>query len=156
MGTCIGSQKHDIKIIQRRQLESAIYETTDEPTYDFTEGKVIRVYDGDTLTLAVFDNGRLVRYNVRIYGVDCAEIKGGTDATKKKAYEAKKFVEDAILNKIVEVRVLNNRMVDDIKIKEKYGRLLAEIYYNGNNLANELLKNGHAVPYYGGKKEQNE
>ncbi len=153
MGTC-GSKPHtqDIDIIHRKQLECSRYEDTDEPTYDFTEGKVLKVYDGDTLTLAVFDHNRLVRYNVRLYGIDCAEMKGSTVSSKRKATEAKKFVENMILNKIVKINILNNKTVDGSKIKDKYGRLLAIIYYNNINVADELLRSGLATEYYGGSK----
>ena len=144
---------NNINNVMRLQLEKAIYETTDAPTYDFTECKVVKVYDGDTITIAVIDNGKLVSYPVRIHGIDCAEIRGGTIESKAKANEAKKFTENAVLNKIVNINVLNGRRINNRIVKEKYGRLLAEIYYEDKCLSKELLKANLAVKYDGGTKQ---
>jgi len=121
-------------------------------TYDFTKAKVLKVYDGDTFTIAGFYNGDFCKFNVRLYGVNCEEIKGGTPETKKKAQDAKKFVEDMILNKIIDIDILNNKIVDNKRLTEKYGRLLCNVKINGNDLANALLNADLAKPYFGGHK----
>ena len=36
--------------------------------------------------------------------------------------------------------------------KEKYGRLLANIYFNNTNVNEWMLTNNYAIPYEGGKK----
>lgn len=41
--------------------------------------------------------------------------------------------------------------IDVFKSREKYGRWLAHISYNGTNVNEELIKNGHAIRYDGGK-----
>jgi len=38
------------------------------------------------------------------------------------------------------------------KVPEKYGRWLAYVTYNGANVNEELIKSGHAVEYWGGKR----
>ncbi len=137
---------------QRIQLNATTYLSADDVTYNFTEAKVVKVYDGDTITIAAFFNGGIHKFNVRIYGVDCAEIKGGTEESKAKAVEAKEFVENMILNKIINIDVLNNRSYGGRKIREKYNRLLAICRYKDLDIAEELIKNKLGVPYYGGTK----
>ena len=47
-----------------------------------TEGEVIHVYDGDTITIVSklpYDESPLYRFSVRLAGIDCAEIKGKTE-----------------------------------------------------------------------------
>ena len=41
----LDNEQNELKL-----LETAAYETTEEITYDFTKAKVIKVYDGDTVT----------------------------------------------------------------------------------------------------------
>lgn len=64
--------------------------------------KVINVVDGDTVDLDV-DLGFQVKIKlrVRLDYIDTEELKGGTAESKKRAKEAKAFVEAAILNKQV-------------------------------------------------------
>ena len=134
-------------------LNSLTKKDITDVTYDFTRAKVIDVYDGDTITIAALYDGLYRRFTVRLYGVDCAEIRGGTNESKQQAQNAKRFVENAILNKVVEVNVLNNKIYQGKKIHEKYGRLLAIISTpDGRDLAGMLLAAGLAMEYYGDKK----
>jgi len=43
-------------------------------------------------------------------------------------------------------------ILDVYKVPEKYGRWLAKVTYNGLNVNEELVKTGHAVEYWGGKR----
>jgi endonuclease YncB( thermonuclease family) len=125
------------------------FEDTKLPIIPYTKVKVIKVYDGDTFWVTPGDK---CRYSVRLYGVDCPEMKKGTAYEKSKAKEAKEFVINNILHKTIDINVLNNKMYKGKVQKEKYGRWLSIVHYNGKNLAEELIKNGHAKEYYGGKK----
>ncbi len=133
----------------RESLESVNIKTVDEITYDFTEAKVLKVYDGDTITIAAWFANGFKKFNVRVYGVDCAEMRG---AEKEKAIKARDFVSDLILNKIITIEVLNGKKLNGKKMTEKFGRLLANVWIDGQNLAQLLYDNGHAVKYYGGTK----
>ena len=152
MGVC--TSHDDTKIARRQQLQSLTYETADELTYNFDEAKVLKVYDGDTLTIAAwFDNG-FKRFSVRIFGIDCDEMRGGTSTTRENAVRAKKYVERLVLNKIVKIQILNNKLLDGKKMREKFGRLLAKITTpDGHDLGDELFIAGLARRYYGGHKD---
>ena len=70
------------------------YEDTVEFTFPITEGKVIKVYDADTITIASklpYDESPLYRLSVRLDGIDTPEIKG-KDITEEEKEAAKVVV----------------------------------------------------------------
>jgi micrococcal nuclease len=110
------------------------------------KGIVIKVYDGDTITIASklpYSNSLLYRFSVRLNGIDCPEIKGNDEYEKDCAQLAKKELSDLILNKLVTLKNIQT---------EKYGRILADVYIDDLHLNAYLLKKRLAVPYDGGKK----
>jgi len=117
------------------------------------EGFVIKVYDGDTITIATklpYLESPLYRFQVRLNGIDSPEIKGKTDEEKEEAHKSKRALEALVLHKVVQLKN---------KKQEKYGRILADIYVK--NLLNEdvyvnewLIRQGFALPYDGGTKFQ--
>jgi endonuclease YncB( thermonuclease family) len=112
-----------------------------------TSGRVIKVYDGDTITIAAklpYDDSPLYRFPVRLNGIDAPEIRGKDEDEKLAAQNAKCALENLILNKIVTLK--NNG-------PEKYGRILADVYYEDLHLNDWMLKNHYAIPYDGGTKK---
>ena len=123
-----------------------------------TQGYVIKVYDGDTITIATklpYVESPLYRFSVRLNGIDCPEIKGKNALEKQVAHYAKMYVSDKVLHKTI--------YLDNVKT-EKYGRVLADVYINpilqaarqeqrqNESLSQMLLRNGLAVEYDGGTK----
>ena len=115
------------------------------------EGQVIKVYDGDTITIAAklpYNDSLLYRFSIRLNGIDSPEIKGHSEDEKAAAQVSKRALENLILHKYV---VLKN------KSTEKYGRILADVYivYVKNDklhLNKWMLDNRYAVEYDGGTK----
>ena len=108
---------------------------------------VISVYDGDTITIASklpYRNSPIYRWSLRIYGIDCPEMKSRNNTEKNIAQIAQKKLEDLILNKTVKLK--------NIKY-DKYGRLLSDVYYNNKSISDMLLTERLAIPYFGKKKE---
>ena len=108
--------------------------------------KVIKVYDGDTITVAAklpFDESPIYRFSIRLRSIDSPEIRGESKRECELAIQARDALYNLIFGKIIEIR--NNG-------KEKYGRLLADIYYKDIHINQWILDNGHAVAYNGGKK----
>ena len=109
------------------------------------KGRVIKVYDGDTITIATrlpYDQA-VYRFSVRLAGIDSAEIKGATATEKECAVQARNALNAKILGKMV---VLKN-----VKM-EKYGRLLADVYVNDTHVNAWMLEENLAVPYQGKTK----
>jgi len=109
--------------------------------------KVIKVYDGDTITVAAFLKGDPECYNfqVRLNGMNSPEMKGSSENEKKHAIISRNALSDQILNQIITL---------DVKGNEKYGRLLADVLYNGKNMNEWIVQNGYAVKYDGGTKKR--
>lgn len=135
------------------KLFLATYDNTKDQIYTFTKAKVIKIYDGDTFWIAAEHNGEIVKFQVRLYGVDCAEIKSSEKKERDLAKQAKDYVVSKILDRIVDINVLNNKMLNGKKIREKYGRLLARIKVDGVDLSEEMIRLSYARSYLGGHKD---
>ena len=112
-----------------------------------TSGQVIKVYDGDTITIASklpYPDSPLYRFQVRLAGIDCPEIKTKNEDEKAIAVLAKKEMEDLTFQKIVYLTNLQN---------EKYGRILADVYIDNIHLNKYMVTKKLAVAYDGGTKE---
>jgi len=108
-------------------------------------GHVIKVYDGDTITIAAklpYRNSKLYRWSVRLSGIDTPEIKSKDEKLKNFATEARDDLRSKIMNKLIKI--------EKVSI-EKYGRLLATVICNGENM-NEYMLNKWALPYDGSTK----
>ena len=131
-----------------------LYLCSSIPTWDNTKpflpkiknARVIKVYDGDTITIAsrigMFDR-TYYRFSVRLARIDCPEKRTKNQNEKECALKAQKELEDLILNKFVKLEVIKT---------DKYGRLLAEVYYKNKSINAWMLHNHLAVEYDGGKK----
>ena len=110
------------------------------------EGIVIKVYDGDTITIASklpYSESPMFRFAVRLNGIDCPEIKGKTIEEKKCAEIAKQELSNIIMNKVVKLKNLKT---------EKYGRILADVYYEDLFLNKYMIEKRLAVSYNGKTK----
>ena len=109
--------------------------------------RVIKVYDGDTFTIATkmpqISKTDIYRFSVRIKHIDCPELRTKNDNEKKVAQIAKEYVYQAIYNKVIQ---LSNITYD------KYGRLCCDVFYKNRNIGKELIQNHLAVPYEGKTK----
>ena len=108
--------------------------------------KVIKVYDGDTITVAArlpFVGSPIYRFSVRLAHIDSPEIRGGSKMETRLAIVSRDALHKLIFGKIIELK--NNG-------KEKYGRLLADLYYNDLYVNQWMIDNNYAVMYDGGKK----
>ena len=128
-------------------LNNASWKTCVPYVPNVTGGKVIKVYDGDTITIASKLNNStddtIYRFSVRLAGIDCAEIKSKTEFEKNLAICSRDALHGKIIDKFVDLRNVS---------VEKYGRLLANVYCDGLFVNDWMLQNDYAVPYDGGKK----
>jgi micrococcal nuclease len=122
------------------------WEDTVEFTFPIQGGRVIKVYDGDTITIASklpFDNSPLYRLSVRLNGIDTPEIKGKTEDEKTAAKQARDALSNLILNKYVTLKNIQT---------EKYGRILADVFIGEVHLNEWLITEKYALKYNGGTK----
>ena len=110
------------------------------------KAKVIRVLDGDTIDVHfILPFGIAVRKRVRLFGINTPETRTRDPIEKAKGYAAK--------DRLVEL-IEGGRGCLDIEYHGdgKFGRPLVELYIDGENLNDILVSEGHAIPYFGGKR----
>ena len=105
---------------------------------------VVRIIDGDSIVLKA-DLGFEVwiSKSFRLNGIDTPEIKTKVENEKKHALIARDALSERILNKIVRLENVES---------EKYGRLLADVYLDNDNLNEWMIEKNYAVKYAGDTK----
>lgn len=109
-------------------------------------GYVIKVYDGDTITIAAKWTNELpiYRFPVRLAGIDCPEMTSKDENEKQCAVLAKGEMARLAMNQTVFLKNVQT---------EKYGRILADVYVGTLHLNQHMLDNRFAVKYDGGTKQ---
>ena len=125
-------------------MDSLTYANTIPFIPPIDTGKVIKLYDGDTITVASILLDKPYRFSVRLRGIDTPEIKGGSPHEKELAIKVRDELSKRILNKMVTLKHLET---------EKYGRILADVYLGDECMNEWLIREGHAKKYDGGHKE---
>ena len=99
---------------------------------------VNKVYDGDTIT-AIIDLGFNTQtvQNLRLAGVDTPEVRG---TEREQGLVARDYLRELILNKEITVKTIKDKT-------GKYGRYLAIIYLEEENINELLLTKGYAEVY---------
>ena len=116
------------------------------------EWKVLRTVDGDTLEIANEFLPEELKLSVRAKGVDTPEKAPRAKCEKENALGQKATI---YTKKAIENAQKNNQKITFTEIKwDKYGgRIVAKVFINNIDLAQELIKNGLGRVYYGEKKK---
>ena len=107
---------------------------------------VYRVHDGDTFTINILGCPDVLcqRIPVRINGIDAPEIRGKCSLESLGAQAAKKYLSGQVMN------------AKDIALhdptRDKYFRISAYVFVDGVNVGDEMVKQGLARTYSGGKR----
>ena len=103
------------------------------------QGRVVGVSDGDTLKVLVQSPTGPVEKKIRLLGIDAPE--------KKQAFgeKAKYFLSGLVFQK--EVEVLSQK-------KDRYGRILGKIFFQGQDINLTLVAAGYAWHYSRYAKDQ--
>ena len=115
--------------------------------------KITRVVDGDTVDVDI-ELGFgvwLHKERVRIYGIDTPESRTRDLEEKKYGLAAKEFVKEFVRDKGGSNIVLRTQKYD---AKGKFGRILGDIIVDNVSMSDTMIKEHHAVPYYGQSKEE--
>lgn len=111
--------------------------------------KYLKNYDGDTVTVKIPEVHPLLGENitVRVHGIDTPEKNGKGPCEKERARDAQRLVENLMKN----AKSIELRNVD----RDKYFRVLAEVWVDGQSVSDLLIKNKVANAYDGGRKPAN-
>lgn len=107
---------------------------------------VVSVYDGDTFRVNIIGYPEILGSNIRIRigGIDTPELRDKRQPIKLLAIKAREFSK-AMLRNGKSIILKNIR-------RGKYFRIVAEVYVDGKDLGEALIKAGLAKPYYGKNK----
>lgn len=116
-----------------------------QPTSIFYKVRLGKIVDGDTFKVYLSCKYKLFckDISVRVRGIDTPELKSKDKATRTRAKQAKSFTRNFLTNKKIYLKNCS---------RDKYFRLLCDVYADKKNLAEALLFHGLAIPYHGGKK----
>tara|TARA_B100001109_G_scaffold154451_1_gene125652 strand:+ start:274 stop:939 length:666 start_codon:yes stop_codon:yes gene_type:complete len=124
------------------------FEDLDSYFPNIKRGRVIKVYDGDSITVASTlpksKDRCIYKFNIRLNRIDTPEIRTKNEIEKNFGIKIRDILDKKLINKMVSLKIINT---------DKYGRLLAEVNYKKENINDWLLDNKYAVKYDGGKKE---
>jgi micrococcal nuclease len=95
-------------------------------------GRVVRVADGDTITVLKESSSSKEQVKVRFYGIDCPERKQDFGA------KAKAFTSDMVFGQLVAVEDMD---------RDRYGRTVGLVSIHGMSLNEELISEGLAWVY---------
>ena len=96
---------------------------------EIIEGKVVKIADGDTLTLLTSSNQQV---KVRLAGIDTPERKQPFGNRAKQALANLAFQKQALI---------------EVEAKDRYGRTVGVVFVDGLNVNAELVKQGMAWVY---------
>ena len=96
---------------------------------EIIEGLVVKIADGDTLTLLTGSNEKI---KVRLAGIDTPERKQPFGSEAKQALSKLVFQKKALI---------------EVETKDRYGRTVGIVFVDGQNINYELVKQGMAWVY---------
>ena len=118
--------------------------------YEYAVKEIVKVVDGDTVDVVIdlgFDLSKKER--VRLAGIDTPESRTRDAEEKVFGLEAKAYLTERLEGA--------ENLIVKTENEGKYCRMLGWFYSNKseNSIKNEMIANGYAWEYDGGKKEKN-
>ena len=110
------------------------------------KAKLDIVVDGDTVDANInlgFDI--TIHKRIRLTGIDTPESRTRDLEEKKRGLAAK--------NRLIEL-LGNGEFILESREVGKFGRVLGTIHVGKSNINDQLVEEGHAVEYWGGKKKK--
>jgi micrococcal nuclease len=128
-------------------LSTAAFAASKQDYGNVVVSEVRSIYDGDTFKVSIDSWPAIIgeSIGVRVAGVDTPEMRGECDWEKELARKAKKHTVAFLrAGKRIEPRSLK---------RDKYFRILAEVYVDRKSLSLSLITAGLGREYHGGKRK---
>ena len=112
--------------------------------YEYKVKSVEHIVDGDTFDCIV-DLGFNISHKIRVrmYGINTPESRTRDLEEKKRGLAAKQRLSELLCDPELVVKTTK---------KGKYGRYLGVVYSSEHNINSQMIEEGHAVEYDGGKR----
>ena len=127
------------KFIDPKSIKNNIFQDLE------IDGFCFNVHDPDTISVLFTHNEEIIKYNLRLSGIDAPELHSKNANERELCIKGTDYLKSLILNKIIKIKTSK---------PDKYGRMLVNIYdYDVSQCFNDLLiKMGYVRPYFGEKK----
>ena len=119
-----------------------------------TVDEVVSFTDGDTIRVTVSDWPPIIgeRIPVRISGINAPERRSRCDTEAEKERE-RELAADARIYLVERLRSAETIELRRIE-RGSFFRIIAEVWADGENVGQEMLEAGHALPYVAGQSGQ--
>ncbi|WP_339883641.1 thermonuclease family protein [Vreelandella maris] len=116
-----------------------------------TVNEVVAVYDGDTFTAQINEWPPVIgeRIKIRIADINAPERHSRCDTEAEKARE-RQLAADARIYLVERLRGAETIELRQIE-RGSFYRIIAEVWVDGENVGQDMLEAGHALPYVKGK-----
>jgi endonuclease YncB( thermonuclease family) len=121
-------------ITAERQISSETRSTSGAKIISVITGKVVRVADGDTITVLASTG----KEKIRFAQIDAPETSHFGSPTQPYGKEAGAYLRQLVSNKNVRV---------EVEAIDQYKRNVGTVYVGGTNINREMVKNGFAWVY---------
>lgn len=112
--------------------------------YRYANCRVERIVDGDTVDLLVDCGfGIFTRKRIRLHGINCPESRTRDLEEKKRGKAATERMVDLLKDGVCD---LESHAIG------KFGRVIGTLWVGRLNLNTQMIVDGHAVEYFGGKR----
>ena len=131
----------ELQNINPKTIKNNLFQNLDINAYCFN------VHDTDTISILFKYKDEIVKYNIRLSGIDAPELHSKVLYESELCIKGTEYLKSLVLNKIINVKTYNI---------DKYGRMLGDIYtINLNNnihINKELISQGYCREYNGEAK----
>lgn len=131
----------EFKNIDYKKIKNNIFQELELDAYCFN------VHDTDTISVLFKYNQEVIKYNIRLMGLDAPELKSKDLNERELCIKGTEYLKQLILNKLIKVKTYKT---------DKYGRMLGSISTldtNPININEDLIKKGYCREYYGDAKK---
>ena len=129
------------------QVNDITYQDTQRFIVPITSGLVVKIYDGDTFTIASklpYDTSPLFRFSVHIRGLLSPDMRSVMPSVRETAKISKNALSSMIYGKVV---FLSNIEVDQC------GNLVANVSINGIDINEWMVSNDYSDDYDAGRSK---
>ena len=127
---------HDFKNypeLTNSQAQMYYWESPHKQIFSDFIGKVVKVHDGDTITLST--SFRDFVFPLRFLNTNAPEL------SEEGGHEARDHLEGILLGQEVEIKIDPKQRVG------KWGRLLGEVMFKGMNMNEEMMRSGFSTTF---------
>jgi len=136
------------RLPRTHRQDDVLYRATLENTQPYVpplrSGRVVNVYDGDSLTVVTVIHGTAYNVRLRLRGIDAPEIRSKCAQEKAAAHAAREALAALASDRIVRI--------SNVSLDKYGGRYVATVHVGAIDCSEHMVRRGLARTYNGGTK----